>query len=347
MKLNNHQINKNAFPKYNYKSIFKNNVELEKESAVALLRCRRYGHWVWRQLYSTEKIDNPATTHRRWIVIKSIYSRRTDIIPDSFCQWHQPVSKSSVVSLFQKELRLSTRHISSRISRRPRQETPVWRISLSIRHRRRNRRISMSGLQHSRQATRLQLQQERLGNTQRKRLWRIKGQTLLLDETSHRHRTSENLRSRERQGTALNGRCSRHHKKRLQRVWLHRLETETAKSLGVRSSRIKGKSHIHRTASRFITKPNATSNHRPGWTHKDNRRAVQPLSTSHTRTRESLSHSLLSWRSLPSSRTWWRCSRRPLSQDIFESKVSRKRKIGADRNQMGRARTNNTLRTSR
>ena len=86
MKLNNHQINKNAFPKYNYKSIFKNNVELEKESAVALLRCRRYGHWVCRQLYSTEKIDNPATTRRRRIVIKSIYIRRTDIIPDSFCQ---------------------------------------------------------------------------------------------------------------------------------------------------------------------------------------------------------------------------------------------------------------------
>ena len=46
MRLNNQRINKNAFPKYNYKSIFKNNVELEKESAVALLRCRRYGHWV-------------------------------------------------------------------------------------------------------------------------------------------------------------------------------------------------------------------------------------------------------------------------------------------------------------
>lgn len=47
MKLNNRQINKNAFLKYNYKqSIFKNNVELEKESAVALLWCRRYGHWV-------------------------------------------------------------------------------------------------------------------------------------------------------------------------------------------------------------------------------------------------------------------------------------------------------------
>ena len=147
------KIDKNTFFEYNYKSIFKNNVELEKESAVALLRCRRYGHWVWRQLYSTEKIDTPATTHRRWIVIKSIYSRRTDIIPDSFCQWHQPVSKSSVVSLFQKELRLSTRHISSRISRRPRQETLLWSISLPIRNRRRNGWISMSGLQHSRQAT--------------------------------------------------------------------------------------------------------------------------------------------------------------------------------------------------
>ena len=134
-----------------------NNVELEKESAVALLRCRRYGHWIWRQLYSTEKIDNPAITRRRWIVIKAIYIRRTDIILDSLCEWHQPVCKSSVVPLFQKELRLSTRHISSRISRRPRQKTLVRRISLSVRHRRCNWRISMLGLQHSRQTTRLQL----------------------------------------------------------------------------------------------------------------------------------------------------------------------------------------------